>query len=103
MDYSLLIYLNILSLIVGYLLGSFLNIKINIVSETQEIKSPLSKDKQKDASFQYKPKPITIDSKTYVTKTDTTNLEKKYEEIAETTQSDESISESVNKLKNFKK
>lgn len=59
---------------------------------------------QKDKQFQLdQNEKITIDQSKYVTNIDTTNMEKRYEELGETKKTNESIESSINKLKNLKR
>lgn len=89
----ILLFLNILSLAMGYILG-----KLNTI------------DNNKPVSFFEKNKKLTenlpsieIDDSKYVTEINTQGLEKKYSSIGETKKSTENISSSIDKLKNLKK
>jgi hypothetical protein len=90
---SLFISANILFFIVGYLSSSILNknsLSINTISGKQSNTNKIIKNT------------IDIDSKKIVTNIRTDNLEKKYENIAESSTSNENISSSISKLKNIK-
>jgi hypothetical protein len=81
--------MNILFFSIGLLLGR--NNIIETLAPGQPVLSKL-KNKQK----------IDIDDKKIVTDIRIDGLEKKYQEITETKQSDENISSSINKLKSMK-
>ncbi len=90
---SLFISANILFFIVGYLSSCMLNknsLSINTISGKQSNTNKIIKNT------------IDIDSKKIVTNIRTDNLEKKYENIAESSTSNENISSSISKLKNIK-
>ena len=90
---SLFISANILFFIVGYLFSYILNknsVSINTISAKQSNTNKIIKNT------------IDIDSKKIVTNIRTDNLEKKYENIAESSTSNENISSSISKLKNIK-
>jgi hypothetical protein len=93
--YHILIYINILSLIVGYILGKIFT--INMSSEpTYSVKNNSSKSLEKKVAA------ISIDDKKYVVAIDTKGIEKKFDTISTTKKSEENISDAVNKLKNMK-
>ena len=90
---SLLISINILFFIVGYLFFYILNknsLSTNTIFGKQSNTNKIIKNT------------IDIDSKKIVTNIRTDNLEKKYENIAESSTSNENISSSISKLKNIK-
>lgn len=89
----ILIFLNMLSLAIGYILG-----KISIINNDRPI-SFFDKNKKSIEKVQS----IEIDDSKYVTEIDTKGLEKKYSSIGETKKSTENISSSIDKLKNLKK
>jgi hypothetical protein len=92
----ILITLNIIIFILGYLLGQY-NRKIEYDRPT----SFLSKNKNaKEVSQKID---IDIDERKIVTKINTDNLEKKYDSLAQTQVSQNDIGESINKLKNLKR
>ena len=89
---SLLISINILFFIVGYLFFYILNknsLSTNTIFGKQSNTNKIIKNT------------IDIDSKKIVTNIRTDNLEKKYENIAESSTSNENISSSLSKLKNM--
>lgn len=100
MDSKVLIILcllvcNILSCLIGYVLGKLTglsNISYNHPT------SFFTKEKQQQITS-----PVYIDEKKFVGDINTSGLEKKYTNIADTKQSNENISSSVNKLKNLKR
>lgn len=92
--YHILIYLNIMSLIIGYIIGKFL-----YKTETQ---SSYLKSNKKNNSLEDKVSGVTIDDKKYVVAIDTKGIEKKFDNISTTKESEDNISEAVNKLKNMK-
>lgn len=89
-----LVLLNIVFLCIGYLLGKTTLKNLDTVSSnilsSKENRSIVSKNR------------IEIDDTKVVTKINIDNLEKKYGELAETKNTSENISSSVNKLKNMK-
>ena len=92
----ILITLNIIIFILGYLLG-----KYNRQIEHDRPASFLSKHKNtKEVSQKVD---IDIDERKIVTKINTDNLEKKYDSLAQTQVSENDIGESINKLKNLKR
>lgn len=91
--YHILIYLNIISLIIGYIIGKVLYKPENTV---YSVKS------NKNNSLENRVAGVTIDDKKYVVAIDTKGIEKKFDSISTTKQSEENISEAVNKLKNMK-
>lgn len=91
--YHILIYFNILSLLIGYLVGKHYlylnnNTNISIKNDKKKIDNKLSA--------------VSIDDTKFVVSIDTKGIEKKFESIETTSQSDENISDAVNKLKNMK-
>lgn len=90
----ILLFLNILSLIIGYILG-----KINNLSQVDKPVSFFTKNNEKNNP----PTKVEIDDRKYVTEINTKGLEKKYSSIGETKESTENISSSIDKLKNLKK
>lgn len=97
MDFSILLhillYLNIVSFILGYILSSIKN-NNNIAYKIGDIRK--NKANEKIVSN------IEIQDDKYVVSIDTSNMEKKYESLGEVKKSEENISSSVNKLKNLK-
>ncbi len=93
-----LLVCNILSCLIGYILGK-LNGLSNI--EYATTKSFFTKEKQKQT--QSIVSPVSIDEKKFVGDINTSDLEKKYNNITDIKQSNENISSSVNKLKNLKR
>lgn len=91
--YSLL-WLNIISLLIGYLLGN-LKQKSNIINSSF-IKNNSNKTINHCSN-------IEIDDKKVVVSIDTDGLEKKYKELGDKKVSESNISNSVNKLKNLKR
>lgn len=92
----ILLLLNIISFILGYLFG-YLKTNINIVtSNSSFIKNNKNNHLNTNSSK------IIIDDKKVVVNIDTTGLEKKYEELGDKTVSETNISNSINKLKNLK-
>lgn len=92
--YHIIIYLNIVSLIIGYILGVCLRPSNSDYTTSTKI--------NKNKSLENKVAGITIDDKKYVVAINTTGIEKKFDTISTTKQSEENISEAVNKLKNMK-
>lgn len=98
------ILFSLVFLFIGYILGyQFKNNSKEILEQkqesffTQQDKTKTSQAKTKKSSI------IDIDESTHVVKIKTDSLEKKYENISEEKQTQENISESVNKLKSLKK
>lgn len=90
----ILLFLNIISLLIGYILG-----KINNLSQSDKPVSFFTKNNEKNNSISK----VEIDDRKYVTEIDTKGLEKKYSSIGETKESTENISSSIDKLKNLKR
>lgn len=88
-----LIILNILSFVLGFCVGRLTSSQA--IFATQKPKSFFDKQSLEKKS-------INIDDKKYVVPI-TSNFEKKYEELGETKNSQETINSSVNKLKSLKK
>jgi|LakMenE27Jul10ns_1017307.scaffolds.fasta_scaffold00295_2 hypothetical protein len=91
--FIILVCINILFLLIGYILGKIANNNGVIQNKPKSFfdKESIS-DNQK----------ITIDNSKVVTEIKTDNLEKKYDQLGTTTQSTENISSAINKLKNMK-
>lgn len=88
-----LICVNILSLTIGYILCKIQTIYNDTYSQQKPVsfftKQPIQKS-------------VNIDETKYVVNIKTENLEKKYDTLGEIKQTTDSISSSVNKLKNLK-
>ena len=95
--FYILLYLNVLSLFIGYIIGK---IGIGFI-ENNNPKNKVSIKKYNQSTVQ--PTDITIDDKKLVVDINTSGLEKKYQTLGQVTQTDTDISGSVNKLKNMKK
>jgi hypothetical protein len=95
-DLYVLIVLNIIIFLLGYLLGKHKRpVEYNVPG------SFLSKNKNtKEVSQKVD---VDIDERKIVTKINTDNLEKKYDSLAQTQVSQNDIGESINKLKNLKR
>lgn len=91
-----LIALNITSFMLGYLWC-----KSTIRGQVED--SPVSFFKANSLSKSAAPSKIEIDSSKFVVDIKTDNLQKKFDNLGETKQSEENIQSSVNKLKNMKK
>lgn len=91
----ILLYLNILSLGIGYIVGKLLY-NSSLITNNNKIKR--NQDRSTPQSNN-----IEIDDKKIVIDIDTSGLEKKYQSLGQVTQTETNISESVNKLKNMKK
>ena len=87
--------LNIITFILGYFIGKIS--KINIVNSNVSDTSFIPIDKQKNSIEK-----INIDETKVVSKINTSSLEKKYDNLGNTTISDENITDSINKLKKLK-
>lgn len=92
--YYILLLLNLFSFLLGYLYGNR-----SIVNHEQDIKYH---NKNSQAILKNKTSNITIDDTKIITKIDTSDLEKKYDQLGDNKSSQDSISSSVNKLKNIK-
>jgi ABC-type proline/glycine betaine transport system substrate-binding protein len=88
---AILIILNIISMLIGYLLGRLGG------SESVSIFEKKPKDKNKVVKTD-----VDIDETKYVINIKTEGLEKKYGSLGDIKQSQENIQNSVNKLKNMK-
>lgn len=91
---NILLYINILSLIIGYILA-----KLLMGSQSNQDNYTNKKNNNQIV----KSNTITIDEKKIVTDIHTANLEKKYESLGSITQTENDINNSINKLKNIKK
>ena len=91
--FYILICLNILFFLCGYSLG-----KLNNSTGVYNSKPKSFFDKSEDNIGQK----ITIDSSKVITDIKTDSLEKKYDQLGTTVNSDENISSAINKLKNMK-
>lgn len=97
MDFSILLhillYLNIISFILGYLLS---NMTGNNTSQYKFVNTRKNRTEDKLISN------IEIKDDKYVVSIDTSNMEKKYESLGEVKKTEDNISNSVSKLKNLK-
>lgn len=92
---AILVFININSLLIGYLLArTYSNGVIN--NNPQSFFSKVRDDKIVNNM-------ISIDDKKFVTDIKTDGLEKKYNSLGDIKQTQENISDSVNKLKNLKR
>lgn len=89
--------LNIITFILGYLLGKINNIRYDNVSMSS---NSIYKNQENKSSLRNM---VSIDEGKIVTKIDTSNLEKKYDKLGDDKVSEENISSSINKLKSMKK
>lgn len=89
--------LNIITFILGYLLGKINNIRYDNVSTSS---NSIYKNQENKSSLRNM---VSIDEGKIVTKIDTSNLEKKYDKLGDDKVSEENISSSINKLKSMKK
>lgn len=92
----LFLTLNILCGLIGYIIGILKSSKGVYDSGPKSFFDKLKKDKLVNTA-------IAIDDKKFVTNIKTDGLEKKYDSLGETKQTEENISNSVNKLKNLKR
>lgn len=88
-----LLYLNIISFILGYLVSHIKNIIVINNSQTNFKKKLVTSTQSSN---------IEIEEKKYVVNIDTSNMEKKYESLGEVKQTNDNIGNSINKLKNLK-
>jgi len=99
------IIINVIIFIIGYFLGSFVQKNNNLIISSGynfiTIKDRPNRSKQ--TNIKSINKAISIDDTTFVVKSDTSDIEKKYNSLGETKISSEDISSSINKLKNLKK
>lgn len=89
--------INIITFIVGYLLGKINNITYN---DSGMRSNPVYKNEENKNLLR---NVVSIDEGKIVTKIDTSNLEKKYDKLGDDKISEENILSSINKLKNMKK
>ncbi len=91
---SILLYLNIVSFILGYLFS-------NIRATTYALDNKYDKNiRQKNSNIV---STINIEDDKYVVAIDTSNIEKKYDTLGDVKQTTENISNSIDKLKNLKR
>lgn len=95
MLFSLLILLNVVFFFLGYIVGKLQN--KSVIS--YENASP-NKKSHKVSTNSNK---IVIDEAKYITTINTKGMEKKFDNLGETTQTNENIDNNINKLKNIKK
>lgn len=95
------ILFSIIFLIIGYLLGSNIDLASRRKNEDTKIDS-FFKQQKKQQNVEKNNK-IDIDNSTHVVKINTDNLEKRYSDIGQKQSTTEDISASINKLKNLKK
>jgi hypothetical protein len=99
-NYLILFFLffsNIVSLILGYILGQLKSLS-GVYTTTGQPNKTLSSVISPDTK-----RLVEIDSSKFVTNITTDGMEKKYSVLGDIKDSDENISLSVDKLKNFKK
>jgi hypothetical protein len=91
--FIILVCINILFILIGYILGKITNNNGVIQNKPKSFfEKEIINDNQK----------ITIDNSKVVTEIKTDNLEKKYDQLGTTVESNENISSAINKLKNMK-
>lgn len=91
---ALLVGVTIIIGLLGYMIGKLSN---NYPSNSQSFLQRNSTDSKREGFSG-----VTIDEKKVVTNINTSGLEKKYDTLGDTKNSDENISTSVNKLKTLK-
>jgi len=94
MEIYYIVIINILVFFAGYFYGKNSCIGIN----TTGLVSGKNKTQVNNSQRQS----VSIDETKVVTKIDTSNLQKKYESIGDTKQTQDNISSAINKLKNMK-
>ena len=102
MQIYILFFTNILLMFVGISVGlsfGLLFLRRNKTEDSKSINDIVSVKSKKDNRNQ---SVIEIDDTKYVSKIQTSNLEKKYEKLGETKRADNDTTSSVNKLKNLK-
>lgn len=92
----ILLVIGVLLFLTGYLYGK--NMAIGVLSEHQESNKVSNRGSRTTKSQQ-----VTIDDTKFVVDIKTDDLQKKYDQLGEVKQSNESIDSSVNKLKNLKR
>lgn len=97
-----IIILNIIVLIVGYLLGKSHNTNSIIYQNNHKTDTGSISKKNTSTKRKSNINKINIDETKVVTKIVTDNLEKKYDDLTESKESDENISSAISKLKNMK-
>lgn len=93
---TLLIILNIICGLIGYLIGVTKSPKGVYYDGPQSFFTKIKDDKIVNSC-------ITIDDKKFVTDIKTNNLERKYDTLGDVKKTEENITDSVNKLKNLKR
>lgn len=93
----LLIYLNIISFILGFILAHYVGEKSTTTNTGFFAKNNIQNSSTTNSSAK-----IQIEESKYVTSIDTSNIEKKFSSLGDVKKTDENISNSVNKLKNLK-
>jgi hypothetical protein len=94
---NLHLLLIILFFCIGYILGY-----IRPLQPQQTLRSEEKKKTFLDRNTQNELEQIKIDSKKFVVDIDTSKMEKKFTKLGDIKQSNDNISESINKLKNIK-
>ena len=93
---AILLALNIVFLLIGYLLGKINNSHNNFGVQPVSFFKQQQVDKRKESA-------VMIDDTKYVSTINTSDLEKKYDKLGDIVISNDAINESINKLKNLKK
>jgi hypothetical protein len=91
---SLLVFINLNSLLIGYILGQRTGGGVYQLDQSQYKKNNQTINKKQES--------ISIDDKKFVVDINTNDLEKKYTKLGDSVQTTDNISGSVNKLKNLK-
>lgn len=94
MEIYYIVIINILVFFAGYFYGKNSCVGTNTVGLVSNKNKPQINSSQRQS--------VSIDETKVVTKIDTSNLEKKYESIGDTKQTQDNISSAINKLKNMK-
>lgn len=96
------VVINIMCLFIGYVLG-YITKNTSTVSDTWCIPTKASKKQKEQEKTIEKIKSIDIDDSKFVIVEDISGLEKKFEDIAKTTDVHENIESSINKLSQIMK
>lgn len=93
--FAILVIVTIIIGLLGYIIG-----KLSNNSTPTGVQSFFKKNSETDSTTKFSS--VSIDEKKIVTNINTSGLEKKYESLGDTTNTNENISTSINKLKTLK-
>lgn len=99
----ILVVLNILLFIIGYIIGRIQQKNVNIIGQSGYLIPKEQKKQIEQNKIIEKIQSVDIDDSKFVVDVDLSGFEKKFEEIAETKESNENIESSISKLSQIMK